>query len=48
MSGAELARAVEVIRQLLDLLDRKWLQISWRESDLQVVEEARAFVEASG
>lgn len=46
--GGELARAIEVIRQLLGLIDRKWLMISWRESDLRLVAEARAFVEANG
>lgn len=42
--NAEMVRALEVIRALLDLLDRKWLQLSMRESDVQVVDDARAFV----
>lgn len=41
--NAELARALDVIRALLELLDRKTLQISWRDSDRQTVEAARAF-----
>lgn len=39
------ARAVEVIRQLLELLDRKWLQIAWLERDVEAVDAARVFVE---
>lgn len=44
----QLADALGHLAALLDLLDRKTLQISWRHSDRQVVEEARAFVEANG
>lgn len=44
----QLADALGHLTALLDLLDRKWIQLSWRESDLQLVQEARAFVEANG
>jgi len=44
VSAEQLARAIEVIRSLVDLIDRKFLMISWRQSDLETVEEARAFL----
>lgn len=42
--AAQLEQAKQVIAELLDLLDRKFVQISWRETDMQVVENARAFL----
>lgn len=42
--AAQLQQAVQVVRELLDLIDRKWVQISWRPSDRQVVEAAREFL----
>lgn len=44
MTAAELARALEVIRQLLELIDRKFLQIAWLKGDSAVVTDARAFL----
>lgn len=46
--NADLVRALEVIRALLELIDRKTLQIAWLKGDLQAVNDARAFVEANG
>lgn len=48
MTGEQMDRAVEVVRQLVELIDRKWLQISWHESDRLVVNDARTFLEEVG
>lgn len=41
----QLADALSHVVALLDLIERKWLQISWRPSDRAVVEAAREFVD---
>ncbi|MGH3431213.1 MAG: hypothetical protein ACRDQB_00090 [Thermocrispum sp.] len=47
MSAAEMARAEEIIRSLLELIDRKLLQIVWLENDSRAVTDARAFLRES-